>query len=304
MTNTEMIRSLRELTAAGMKDCKDALVESSWDLDKAVDIVKTKGLNIVSGREGKVAAEGGIFMAKTHFDKCVSLLEINCQTDFVANSDEFKSFGDLACETINTHIEEGIPFYHDSPGLEEARKKLVSKTKENVVVRRWWIEQAGAENAKVFSYVHSNNKIGVLLTLLASSGEIANNAEFIAIGNDLAMQVAAMSPLAPSPDRLDPNVVSRQKTIFEKQLAELNKPKASWDKILEGKMKKYFSEVCLLNQESVVAPKLTVEQSIKNLATKLGGTIEVINFVRAQVGEGIEQVKTNLSDEVAAMTGV
>jgi len=301
--NKILIKKLRELTSAGMNDCKIALFESDNDFDRAVDFLKIKGLSTSAQNNEKISTEGSV-VGTSITDKYSSMIEINCNTDFCANSNEFKKFCKFALEQLNIHIEEGIPFYHDSPAIEEARKELVSKTKENVVVRRWWIEQAGAENAKVFSYVHSNNKIGVLLTLLASSSEIANSAEFIALGNDLAMQVAAMSPLAPSPDRLDPEVVARQKTIFEAQLAELNKPKAAWDKILEGKMGKWFSDVCLLNQESVVAPKLTVEQVIKNLATKLGGEITVVNFIRAQVGEGIEQTKCDLAAEVAAMTGV
>jgi elongation factor Ts len=161
MTNTEMIRELRALTAAGMKDCKDALVESSWDLQKAVDIVKTKGLNIVSGREGKVASEGVVILSGTDQEnKGAALIEINCQTDFVANSNEFIEFCTVASLQLSMDMSFGLPFTHDSALIETSRKELVSKTKEKIAVRRWWIEQAGAKNAKVFSYIHSNNKIG------------------------------------------------------------------------------------------------------------------------------------------------
>ena len=269
MNNEEMIRELRSLTQAGMKDCLDALKESGWDVQGAVDIVKKKGLNVVSGREGKVAAEGIVAMEPNepghHFDMC--MVEINCQTDFVANSPEFKEFAQATALEIWSDFHDEIPFTVDK--VESSRQALVSSTKENVVVRRWWVEQAAHPNARVFSYVHSNNKIGVMLTILAPSDSVLDDPEFIDLGNDLAMQVAAMSPLAVSPERLSPDVVMRQRLIFEAQLAELKKPPGAWDKILEGKFNKWYSEVCLMNQESVVLPKTTIQQVVKNLGTKI-----------------------------------
>ncbi len=297
MSNTELIKELRALTQAGMKDCKDALEEAGWDLQKAVDIVKVKGLNVVSGRAGKVASEGVVTV--WHFAGGVAMAEVNCQTDFVANSPDFKGFAqnvtrDLAEATLN-----GETFTVDM--VEQERQAVVSTTKENVVVRRWWVEQAIAPGAVTFSYVHSNGKIGVLLTLLAPSVDAAKDSAFRELGEDLAMQIAAMSPIAVASDRLAPVEVERQKTIFETQLAELNKPQAAWPKILEGKFNKWYTEVCLLNQESVVLPKTTVAQVVKNVGTKLGGEITVVNFIRCQVGEGIETKKDNLADEVAKM---
>jgi elongation factor Ts len=186
--------------------------------------------------------------------------------------------------------------------VEDARKAVVSTTKENIVVRRFWAEQSGRpETVKVFSYVHSNSKIGVLLSLLAPSVEAANDPAFTALGEDLAMQVAAMSPLGVSVDRLPAEDVARQKAIFETQLQEMNKPQQAWPKIMEGKMRKWNTEVCLLEQESVVVPKTTVKDVIKSVGLKLGGEITVVNFLRCQVGEGIEKKTDNLAEEVAKM---
>ena len=124
------------------------------------------------------------------------------------------------------------------------------------------------------------------------------------LGNELAMQVAAMNPVAVSSDRIDPDVLARQKSIFDTQLAEMNKPPAAQAKILEGKFRKWFTEVCLLEQESVVVPKTTINQLLKNLSTKLGGTVSVVNFIRCQVGEGVEVQKENYTDEISRLTGV
>jgi elongation factor Ts len=297
MSNTEMIKELRALTQAGMKDCKESLEEANWDLQKAVDIVKTKGLNIVSGREGKVASEGAVSISK--IGDVYAMVEVNCQTDFVANSSAFIDFIDHTAMTLAERVATDHPFSVDD--VKSQRESLISTTKENVVVRRWWVEQSMVAQARTFTYVHPNYKIGVLLTLMAPTEEAAKSPEFSELGNDLVMQVAAMNPLAVSVDKLDPAVLARQKAIFEAQLAELNKPQAAWPRILEGKLNKWHTEVCLLNQESVVIPKSTIQQVIKNVGTKLGGEVQVVTFMRCQVGEGIETQKINLADEVAKM---
>jgi elongation factor Ts len=281
-----------------MKDCKDALEEANWDLQKAVDIVKVKGLNIADGRTGRVASEGRASIMQKD-NKLAAMVEVNCQTDFVANSDEFKDFAGKVLFHIvaNTVMEQ--PFTVEE--VESDRKETVSKTKENIVVRRWWVEEAQNPLVRVFCYQHSNAKIGVLITMLAPNEAAADSPEFKALGEDLAMQIAAMNPLAVDADRIPVDEKDRQKAIFQTQLKEENKPEKMWDKILEGKFRKWNTEVCLLEQESVVVPKTAVKQVIKNVGTKLGGEIQVVNFVRCQVGEGIEKKQDNLAEEVAKM---
>ncbi len=302
MSNTELIKELRALTQAGMKDCKDALEEAGWDIQKAVDIVKVKGLNIVSGREGKVASEGVVVILNGAGNKNAAMVEVNCQTDFVAKNPDFYDFASSVALQLHSKVMKDEVFA--ASDVEEGRKLAVSATKENVVVRRWWFEEAVDPKARVFSYVHSNNKIGVTLTLLAPTEEAADSLEFASLGNDLAMQVAAMSPLAVSRDKISNEDVQRQKAIFETQLEKLNKPQAAWAKILEGKFNKWYTEVCLLDQESVVVAKMPLSQLITNVGYKLGGTIEVVSFTRCQVGEGIDVVKENLADEISKMTGI
>lgn len=297
MSNTELIRELRALTSAGMKDCKDALEEASWDLQKAVDIVKAKGLNFADGRSGRVASEGRVDIARS--DSLAVMVEVNCQTDFVANSNDFTKFVHNVKHKLYDDAVAGATFTADS--VEDERKATVATTKENVVVRRWWVEQALDPTVQVFAYQHSNNKIGVLLTLKAPSVEKTQDSAFVELGNDLAMQIAAMSPLAVDADRIPEDEKNRQKAIFEAQLKEENKPEKMWEKILEGKFRKWNTEVCLLEQESVVLPKTAVKQVIKNVGTKLGGEVQVVNFVRCQVGEGIEKKQENLAEEVSKM---
>jgi elongation factor Ts len=282
-----------------MKDCKDALEESNWDLQKAVDIVKVRGLNIADGRTGRVASEGRASLLVKDDNKIAVMSEVNCQTDFVANSGEFKDFTGRVLGVILASLLIEKPFTASS--VENERKETVSKTKENIVVRRWWVEEAQSPLVRVFGYQHSNAKIGVLITMLAPNEVAANSSEFKSLGEDLAMQIAAMNPLAVDSDRIPAEEKDRQKAIFETQLKEDNKPEKMWDKILEGKFRKWNTEVCLLEQESVVIPKTAVRQVIKNVGTRLGGEIQVVNFVRCQVGEGIEKKQDNLAEEVAKM---
>lgn len=299
MSNTELIRELRALTSAGMKDCKDALEESNWDLQKAVDIVKVKGLNIADGRTGRVASEGRVAILSSDYLKGVAMVEVNCQTDFVANNNDFVDFAERVAQDFAVATSTGQAW--SVSAVEELRKEVVSKTKENVVVRRWWFEEAIDPTVRVFKYQHSNNKIGVLITMKAATEEAANSPEFQTLGEELAMQIAAMNPLAVDSDRIPAEEKDRQKVIFETQLKEDNKPEKMWEKILEGKFRKWNTEVCLLEQESVVVPKTSVKQVVKNVGTKLGGEIQVVNFVRCQVGEGIEKKQDNLAEEVAKM---
>jgi elongation factor Ts len=303
MNKTEMIKELRNLTSAGMNDCREAIEQSEGDLQKAVDFIKTKGLNIADGRSGRAASEGAV-CAVVVDDASVGLVEINCQTDFVANSHAFKKFTHIVGEQLSLDIiNNGGLFQHDSEMIENFRKDLVATTKENVVVRRWWVEESYHSNARVFHYIHSNNKIGVLLTLVAPSKEAFLAPDFTELGENVAMQIAAMNPLAVSVDRLSTDDVVRQSLIFETQLTELNKPQAAWPKILEGKARKWHTEVCLLEQESVWLPKTTVGQVIANIGKMLGGEIQVVNFVRCQVGEGVAIKKDNLAEEVSKLTG-
>lgn len=296
MNKSELLRELREITAAGMKDCADALKEAKDDLQKAIDIIKTKGQNIVTSRAGKVASEGVV--AISAHDRAFSMVEVNCQTDFVARHPDFVAFANMVADKMA----EGFSSEFMTDDLIKSKDSLIAKFKENIVVRRWWVDEPLAEVCKTFSYIHNGSKLGVLITLKAPSAEVAQSDEFNQIGNDLAMHVAAMNPLAISSDKIGPDVLERQTFIFDEQVKSLNKPIAAQPKILEGKFRKWHSEVCLLNQESVLVPKTTIDQLIKgDYAKQLGGELEIVSFYRCQVGEGIEKETSQLANDVAEL---
>jgi elongation factor Ts len=310
MSKTEQLKELRALTQAGMKDCNEALTEAGGDLQKAVDIIKTKGKNIVSGREGKIAAEGIVVaelfapQGPAYSNQAVAMVEINCQTDFVAVSPQFKQFATLVLRELIYSIEyseSSKPFDVKSEKIEEARTALIASTKENIVVRRWCVEEVVADNTLVYHYTHAGNQIGAILSLMTEHAQMVYDKNVRQLAQDLVMQIAAMNPLALSRDKLRSEDVARQRAIFEAQLAELNKPKAAHEKIIEGKFNKWYSEVCLLEQESIVVPKKTVQQVIDELGKEVGTTVTLINMIRWQVGEGIEKPQDQLADEVAKL---
>jgi elongation factor Ts len=301
MNTAELIKQLREFTQAGMKDCIDALKESGNDLEKAIDIIKVKGKNIVSGRSGRIASEGLVVIRSLPYTNAIAMLEVNCQTDFVARSEQFQSLANIAMQGLVVAVTNNQTWDGKDNITTAAIENVTSSTKENIVVRRWWVEEVIDPTAKVFHYLHNGDQLGVILTLQAPSVEAASDPRFIALGNDLAMQVAAMSPVAISAEHVLPEVKERQQAIFETQLKEANKPETAWAKILTGKFNKWYSESCLLEQESVLHPKSSVKDVIALVSKQIGGDITVANMIRCQVGEGIVKEKIGLADEVAKL---
>ncbi len=277
------LQELRELTSAPMKSCADALKEADNDLNKAIEILKIKGQNYSSGRDGKLASEGILACHINEDRSCGILVEVNSETDFTARSQAFTNFvNNDVVSSILDHVSRDISFASNESSLEEKRLCLISKVKENIVIRKWWIEQVKDESYKIFSYVHTGSKLAVLLTLKCST---KHKGTFEAIANELAMQIASMNPIYISKENIPEDVASKQKEIFKAQVILMNKPEVSHEKIILGKMNAWYSDICLLNQQSVLYPKETISQIIKNnYAHQLNGKLEVINFIRAEVG--------------------
>lgn len=302
MSNQELLRNLRNITQAGIFDCQEALKASNFDLNQAIDMVKAKGLSNTARTSAKVAAEGRIYHSV--LDNRQSLAEINSQTDFISGSPEFLEFGDkVATYVVNNELFNGNLNYHlafgDEKTLEQQRLDLIAKTKENIVVRRWASLETTLSNQTIVSYLHSNAKIGVLLLLQAETKESLAVPEFKEFSENVAMQIAAMSPIAISRNLLPKEDIERQKAIFETQLKDLKKPEISWPKILEGKLNKWFEDVCLVDQKSVIEPKKTVGQLLGQL-----NYVSILSFVRFQVGETVEVKKDNFVEEVEKLSGI
>jgi elongation factor Ts len=285
----QMVKELRERTGAGMMDCKSALGETGGDMEKAVDLLRKKGLAKAAKKAGRVAAEG-LIGAAVGATKGV-VVEVNSETDFVARNDLFqglvKMIADIAL-TAGADVEAIKQAKAGSITVAEALADTIAKVGENMTLRRAAVLSVG--KGAVASYLHSSvsdglGRIGVLVAL-ESTGDTDELKRF---GRMLAMHVAAANPQALDPAGLDPEVVRREKDVLADKYKAQGKPANVVDKIVESGLKTFYKEVCLLDQAFIHAPDHSVAQAIKEAEGKIGAPVKVTGFVRYAVGEGIEK---------------
>ena len=288
---TALIKELRERTGAGMLDCKKALEENGGDIEKAIDWLREKGIAKAAKKSGRVAAEGLVFAAVSADRKKGAILEFNSETDFVAKNDEFKTFGEklvqLSLEHDLTSEDELKAFELEGRKVEDKLTELIAKIGENMNIRRLKLVST---DGFIETYIHLGGKIGVLLNV---SGEATP--ENVEKAKGVAMHVAAMDPKYLNSDQVTADDLEREKEIARHQLQQEGKPENIIEKILEGKMRKFYEENCLVNQKYVRDDSVTIEKFI--------APSSIISFDRFKVGEGIEKEEADFAAEVAAMAG-
>jgi len=290
-----MVKELRQRTGAGMMDCKKALVEKDGDLEEATLFLQKKGMAGAAKKAGRTAAEGLVATFSSADQKSAVLIEINCETDFVARNDAFQNFvkeaGNLALSSGAKDIAAlKATLRADGQSVEDWTSTVISSIGENIKLRR--LMRIDSPEGVVGSYIHAGSQIGVLVDVKVSS---ASDEDASGFARNVAMHVAATNPQVVSPEDIDEAVSAKQKEIFIGQSIEMGKPPAIAEKIVVGRMRKWQSEVSLVKQPYVKEPDMTVEK----YATQVGG-VSVKSFVRYQVGEGIEKAKSDLAAEVAA----
>ena len=285
---TALIKELRDRTGAGMLDCKKALEENGGDIEKAIDWLREKGIAKAAKKSGRVAAEGLVFAAVSADRKKGAVLEFNSETDFVAKNDEFKSFGERLVELSLTHDvtseDELKAFELEGKTVETHLTELIAKIGENMNIRRLKVVST---DGFVETYTHLGGKIGVLLSL---EGEATP--ENIEKAKGVAMHVAAMDPKYLDASQVTADDLEREKEIAKHQLEAEGKPANIIEKILDGKMRKFYEENCLIQQKYVRDDSFTIEKFIAPLS--------IISFDRFKVGEGIEKEEVDFAAEVAA----
>jgi elongation factor Ts len=301
-----MVKELRERTQAGMSDCKSALVEAGGDMDKAVEVLLKKGTVKAASRAGRVAAEGEVRTWISADAKKGVIVEVNCQTDFVSRGDDFKSFVTGVTE-VASKAKPGTDLLQEKfPGtdktIDQARTEFIARSGENTIVRRWDVLEAKGPGGVIHAYVHMGGKLAVLVDAEAPHAH-REHTGFRAFIDNAAMQIAAMNPFVVHKDHVDPAQIEKQKEIFAAQLKEEGKPEAAWPKIIDGKVNKWFTEITLLGQDSVIDNSKTVDKIRQDLGKELGGDVHVHAFVRYGLGDGIERKTEDLAAEVAKTIG-
>ena len=296
-----MVKELREMTGAGMMDCKNVLVEADGDMDKAVELLREKGLAKAAKKAGRVAAEGLVKLAFSDDAKKAAVIEVNSETDFVAKNDEFVDFVQtLANMAIDAEpdMDKFMQLqYTDEGTVQEALNNKIAKIGENMNIRRF--ANFSQPGCVYVGYVHGAGKIGVIVGLETE----ASAAEVEVVGKDVAMQVASMSPKFVDDTEVDADWLEEEKKIAVQQLLNEGKPEAMLERIIPGKMKAILKEVCLVDQKFVKNGDLTVKQYVDEAAQELGKPIRVASMVRFEVGEGIEKKEENFAEEVAKQMG-
>ena len=298
----QLVKQLRESTGAGMMDCKKALNETDGDFEAAVDWLRTKGLAAAAKKAGRVASEGLVAVA-TEGNKG-AVVEINSETDFVARNADFQKFAANVAD-VALNAGEGLDDVAaaDYPGSGKSvagtLTDLIAVIGENMTFRR--TASISVENGVVANYVHGAvapglGKIGVLVAL-ESTGDADKLQE---LGKQLAMHIAAAKPESVSRDDLDPALLTREREVLSEQARESGKPAEIIDKMVEGSIRKYYEEVCLLDQTFVIDGETKVSNAVEAAAKDAGGAIKVAGFIRFALGEGVEKKEEDFAAEVAA----
>jgi len=297
------VKELRERTGAGMMDCKKALAENNGDLDKAIEYLREKGLAAAAKKAGRTAAEGMVNALVTADKKVGVLVEVNCETDFAAKNDQFQTL----VKNVTQLIADKAPADLDTlAGLQlsgghtvaETVTGLVATIGENMHVRRFIRFELKGTGAIDF-YIHMGGKIGVLIECSIAKTDTANKPEFQTLIKDLAMQIAAAKPEYVRRDQVPADVLEREKAIYKAQAMNEGKPEAIAEKIMVGRLEKFYKEVCLNEQVFIKDNDQSITKLLQAVNSKLGGENIVINrFARLERGEGIEKKKEDFANEV------
>lgn len=305
-----MVKELREMTGAGMMDCKKALAATDGDMDKAVEFLREKGLAGAEKKAGRIAAEGIVATAMTEDEKKAVVVEVNAETDFVAKNAKFQAYvAQVAAQTLTTTAADMDAFMEEKWAadetltVKEALSSQISIIGENMNIRRF--KQVVEENGVVVSYIHAGGRIGVLVDVETS---VVNDA-VKEMGKNIAMQIAALNPKYTSRDEVSAEFIEHEKSILMAQIQndpkEASKPEKVIQGMIQGRINKEMKEICLLDQVYVKAEdgKQSVAQYVAQVAKENGANIELKSFVRFETGEGLEKKEENFAEEVAKQMG-
>ena len=295
----QLVKELRERTGAGMMDCKKVLVETDGDIDKAIELLREKGLAKAAKKAGRIAAEGLVKVAMTPDHDAAAIIEVNSETDFVAKNEEFVQFveklAEMALNADNDNMEDFRSMYYEDEGkVDDALKSKIAKIGENLNIRRF--HKLTTPGVVYTSYIHGGGKIGVIVGIETE----ASHDEIEVCAKDVAMQVASMSPKFVNDDQVDQAWLESETEIARQQLLNEGKKEELLDRIIPGKIKAILKEVCLVDQKFVKNSDMTVAQYVDSVAKEIGKPMRVAEMVRYEVGEGIEKKEEDFAAEVAA----
>ncbi|MCR4943463.1 MAG: translation elongation factor Ts [Clostridium sp.] len=301
MITAKLVKELRERTGSGMMDCKKALTETNGDIEKAVEFLREKGLAAAAKKAGRVAAEGQVVTYTTEDGKTAGIVEVNCETDFVADNEQFTGFAGkvakLVAESDANTVEELLALDLEGKTVQATLTELIATLGENMTVRRF--KKVSVDNGVVKTYIHGGGRIGVVVELACDT----QSDVVVDLAKELCMQVAAANPLFLSKEDVDQEALEKEKEIYRVQALNEGKPEKIVEKMVMGRIQKYYKEVCLLEQLWVKDNDKSIAKLVEEKAKEVGSPITVKSFVRYERGEGIEKVEEDFAAEVAKQMG-
>ena len=302
---SQMVKELREMTQAGMMDCKKALVEADGDMDKAVEWLREKGLAAAAKKAGRIAAEGVVASFVSEDAKIGVVVEVNCETDFVAKTDNFINFSKNVAKHIALANPTDVDALMSQKFVDDESKTITDLVSdatvsigEKISIRRF--ARYEADNGAVETYIHMGGKIGVLLQVANDNAETMANDTFKTFYHDVALQIAAARPTYVRPEEVPTETLDNERKILRAQALEEGKPEEIVDRMVEGRIKKYYKDVCLLEQPFVKDGDKSIKQVMAETAKAIGANLDLVRFERFERGEGIEKRKDNFAEEIAA----
>lgn len=304
----KMVKDLRDMTGAGMMDCKKALAATEGDMDKAVEFLREKGLAAAEKKAGRIAAEGIVDVNVSADGKIASIVEVNSETDFVAKNEKFRDFvAAVAAQAATTSAADIDAFVAEKWALDTAKtvkeelSSLIAVIGENMTIRRF--EKVEATDGFVCSYIHGGGRIGILVDVVSS----VNNEVVQEAAKNVAMQIAALSPKYVDQTEISADFIAHEKEILKAQImndpSNSKKPENIIEKMLDGRLNKELKEFCLVDQAYVKDGDLTVGQYLANVSKEVGAPVAIKRFVRFETGEGLEKKQENFAEEVAKQMG-
>tara|TARA_B100001093_G_scaffold185798_1_gene178523 strand:- start:24 stop:926 length:903 start_codon:yes stop_codon:yes gene_type:complete len=299
MSVLEKVKELRDVTGAGMQDCKNALKENDNNIERSIEYLRKKGVLKAAKKSTRDAAEGLIILGENQ--DCLTLTEINSETDFVAKNNEFLNFCSKISEysTKAKNLDDLNNMLIDGVTVKDLLVSLVSKIGENIKLRRF--KKILKEDSNLSFYIHNkaDNNTGKIISAIKYKSKINESSQ---LANSICMHIAAMSPMALNESKLDADFINKEKKIIEEQIEKNEKKPEILEKIIKGKLTKVISENTLMNQKWVIDQELTVNQAIENFNKDKSDNFEVLDFYRLKVGEGIELQKIDFREEVKSLT--
>ncbi|MBR3098695.1 MAG: elongation factor Ts [Clostridia bacterium] len=299
-----MVKELRERTSAGMMDCKKALVESDGDMEKAIEWLREKGLSQAAKKASRIAAEGVVAQYLSEDGKVGAIVEVNCETDFVAKTDNFINFANSVAKHIALANPADVDALLAQKYVDDESKTISDMISdatvaigEKISVRRF---ERYETTGVISTYIHLGGKVGVMVEV-ADDEAGAASADVKTFAHDLALQIAAAKPEAVRREEVDVEKLNKEKEILRAQALNEGKPEKIVERMVEGRIEKYYKEVCLLEQLFVKDGEKTIKSLMAEIAKAAGATLDVVKFVRFERGEGIEKRKDDLAGEIAAM---